>query len=128
MLRRAAIGLVVAACLACAAPAVAADHLYGITDAPTPHLVTFEAVAPIGLTSDRAIGGLGLGETVVGMDVSPRDGGLYVLTNNSGVGHLYSLDPSTAAATSIGQLTADPTDMTAPYTNLTAGSYGTDFI
>src|SRR4051812_16484577 len=126
---RAAIALAVATlCLAIAGPAAAADHLYGITDAATPHLVTFEAVAPIVLTSDRAISGLGASETVVGMDVSPRDGGLYALTNNSGVGHLYSLDPSTAGATLIGQLTADPADPSFPYTNLSAGSFGTDFI
>src|SRR3954467_8853167 len=103
---RAAIGVVVAACLAFAAPAVAVDHLYGITDAPAPHLVTFDAVAPIVFTSDRVIAGVSAGETVVGMDVSPRDGGLYVLTSDgSGVGRLYSLDPNTAAASSIGQLT-----------------------
>src|SRR3954447_19467877 len=125
---RAVIWLVVAACLAFAAPAVAADHLYGITDAVPPHLVAFEAVAPIAFTSDRAITGLATGDTVVGMDVSPRDGGLYVLTNNGGVGDFYSLDPGTGAATSIGQLTADPSDATAPYTTLSAGAYGTDFI
>lgn len=128
MLRHSAIGLLVAACLAFAAPAAAVDHLYGITDAATPHLVTFEAVAPIVLTSDRVVTGLTVGDSVVGMDISPRDGGLYVLTNNSGVGRLYSLDPGTAGATLIGQLAADPADTSLPYTNLTASSYGTDFI
>src|SRR4051794_11473861 len=125
---RAAIGLAVAACLALAAPALAADHLYGITDAATPHLVTFEAVAPILFTSDQVITGIAAGDTVVGMDVSPRDGNLYVLTNNGGVGDLYSLDPSTAAATLIGTLAADPTDTTSPYATLPPSQFGVDFI
>ncbi|MEA2150086.1 MAG: hypothetical protein QOD69_1916 [Solirubrobacteraceae bacterium] len=115
---RAAIGLVVAACLAFAAPAVAADYLYGITDAVPPHLVAFDAVAPVAFTSDLAVSGLAPGDSVVGMDVSPRDGGVYVLTNNGGVGKLYSLDPSTAGATVIGQLSV----------TLPPGAYGVDFI
>src|SRR5437764_13110764 len=102
---RVAIGLAAAAaCLAFAAPSVAADHLYGITGAATPHLVTFDAVSPVVFTSDRAITGLAVGDAVIGMDVSPRDGGITALTNNGGVGDLYSLDASTGAATLIGQL------------------------
>jgi uncharacterized protein DUF4394/Calx-beta domain-containing protein/hemolysin type calcium-binding protein/thrombospondin type 3 repeat protein len=117
------------ACLALAAPAMAADHLYGITTASPPHLVAFEAVAPIVYTSDREI--TGLTDPVVGMDVSPRDGGIYVVTKDGGgIAKLYSLDATTAAATLIGTLAADPADVTAPYATLVVPGgtgLGTDF-
>jgi Ca2+-binding RTX toxin-like protein len=126
---RAAIAVAVAtACLALAAPALAVDHLYGITDAPAPHLVAFDAVAPLVVNEDHVVTDLVGGDSVMGMDVSPRDGGIYVLTSNAGVGRLYKLDPDTGAATVVGQLTADPTDTTSPYSTLPPGSYGVDFI
>src|SRR3954462_12584757 len=107
MLRLAA-GLALAAGLLFAAPAYAGgafDHLYGITDSSPPHLVTFEADAPGTLTSNRAITGLPGPATIVGMDVSPRDGGLFVLSDDAGGnGILYSLDPTTAALTQIAPL------------------------
>ena len=76
---RFAAGLVVCACLAiAAAPALAADHLYGITTSPSQHIVAFDPTNPITLTGDHLITGLGSG-VIVGMDVSPRDGGIYGL-------------------------------------------------
>src|SRR3954453_13066829 len=112
---RLALGVaVVAALLAFAAPALAADHLYGITPPPTPHLVSFESDAPGVLTSDRAIGGFATGpEVVAGMDVSPRDGELYVLTRDGTVGRLYVLEPASAGLTLVGQLFDGPNDPTA---------------
>src|SRR4051812_16774610 len=105
---RLAVGLALAAGLLFAAPAYAGgalDHLYGITDSSPPHLVTFEADAPGTLTSNRAITGLPGPATIVGMDVSPRDGGLFVLSDDAGGnGILYSLDPTTAALTQIAPL------------------------
>src|SRR4051812_1284039 len=119
---RTLLGVIAAAVgLTFAAPALAADHLYGITDASPPHLVTFESDAPGTLTSDRAITGLPAGDTIAGMDVSPRDGGLFVLTDDAaGIGILYSLDPTTAALTQIAVLSADPADTSGPppYTGL----------
>src|SRR3954447_15711592 len=112
---RLALGVaVVAALLAFAAPALAADHLYGITPPPTPHLVSFESDAPGVLTSDRQIGGFAKrSELVAGMDVSPRDGELYVLTRDGTVGRLYVLDPASAGLTLVGQLFDGPSDPTA---------------
>src|SRR3954451_21161061 len=105
---RLAVGLALAAGLLFAAPAYAGgafDHLYGITDSSPPHLVTFEADAPGTLTSNRAIPGRPGPATIVGMDVSPRDGGLFVLSDDAGGnGILYSLDPTTAALTQIAPL------------------------
>jgi hypothetical protein len=127
---RTAIALVIAAaCLAFTASAHAwgTDELYGITTHGTPHLVSFDPVGPgtIALTSDQVISGLT--DTVVGFDISPRDGGMYVLTDDgSGVGKLFSLDSTTATATAIGTLAPAPGD---PYTALPnpTTSFGTDF-
>ena len=122
---RAASALAVVACLAFAAPAFAVDHLYGITDTSPRHIVEFDAASPVTATSDHVI--TGLAGTPYGMDVSPRDGRIYVLTSD-GPGTLFSLDPATGAATAIAALTADPSDPSAPFTSLPGGSFGVDFI
>src|SRR4051812_44867691 len=105
---RLAVGLALAAGLLFAAPASAGgalDPLYGITASSPPPLVTFEADVPGTLTSNRTIPGLPGPATIVGMDVSPRDGGLFVLSDDAGGnGILYSLDPTTAALTQIAPL------------------------
>src|SRR5436853_4476263 len=83
------------------------DELYGITDATPPHLVSFAPVGPtVTFTSDRAITGLTGGDTIIGMDVSPRDGGIYVLAKNAGNGNLYVLDANSAALTLIAPLSS----------------------
>jgi Ca2+-binding RTX toxin-like protein len=119
-----------AACLAFASSAQAwgTDELYGITDANPPHLVSFAPVGPtITYTSDEEITGLAPGDLVMDMDVSPRDGGLYLLTKNGTTGRLYSLDPTTSTATAVGPLAADPADTSSPYTGLADNAYGIDF-
>src|SRR5947199_8425262 len=126
---RLALGVAVTALLALAAasPAEAwnVDTLYGITGANPPHLVEFAPVGPtIAIDSDVPITGLGAGENVVDMDVSPRDGVPYLLTQNGPTGKLYALDPTTADAAAVGTLTADPTDTSAPYAGLTDTAYG----
>src|SRR4051794_16082952 len=125
------LGVAIAALLALVAAAPAAawndDELYGITAGPNPHLVSFGAVSPITFEENAPISGLLAGDSVVGMDASPRDGGLFILTQNGTVGRLYSLDAATADATPVAQLTADPADTSAPYTGLTDIAYGVDF-
>src|SRR3954468_18045573 len=105
---RLALGAALVALLAFASPAVAGglpDQLYGITTAIPPHLVAFSAGQPGVLQSDRAI--TGTTDPVVGFDVSPRDGGLYLVTKDAtGHAELYTLDPATAQATKIGNLDA----------------------
>src|SRR3954452_15906065 len=94
---------VVVACLLSAGPGRAwnTDELYGITTASPPHLVSFEPLGPtIDLSDDGEI--FGLTDPVVGFDISPRDGGMYLVTrSNTGVGNLFSLDPTTSVATPI---------------------------
>src|SRR5438045_8523721 len=116
MLRLATALAAVALCLTLAAPAVAVDRFYGVTNPPNPEVVMFEPGNPVAVTQVHLISGLASGDSFEGMDVSPRDGGIYALTNNAGVGTLYTIDPDTGAATSVGTLAADPTDTTSPYT------------
>ena len=135
-MKRAAIAAAaVAASLAFATSAYGwnTDELYGITAANPPHLVSFAPVGPtITFSSDEAITGLGASDVVVGFDISPRDGGMYVLTkeglSGSQIGRLWSLDPSTGSATLIGQLTALAGDTTSPYQGTLDGTaFGVDF-
>jgi Ca2+-binding RTX toxin-like protein len=129
MIRAAIAAAAVAASLALASSAQAwgTDELYGITDANPPHLVSFAPVNPITLSSDEPITGLGVNDAAVGMDTSPRDGGLYLLTHdNTNNLKLWSLDASTGTATLIGQLTAAPGDVYL-LNQQTATSYGVDF-
>src|SRR3954454_1663381 len=113
------LGVAVAALLALiiAAPAAAwnDDELYGITPGSAPHLVSFAPVNPVTFEENAPITGIGSGELVMGMDVSPRDGNIYLLTRTSAsVGRLYVLDASSADATLVAQLAPDPTDVVAP--------------
>src|SRR6476661_1820354 len=102
-----------------------ADHLYGVTAADPPHLVSFDSVAPIAFTSDRVITGLVVGDAVMGMDTSPRDGGLYLLTDNAGVGRIYSLDATSAVATLVGNVVAGTPPVNVSLAGETA--FGMDF-
>src|SRR5689334_7343968 len=93
------VGAVASFVLAAPATGWADDELYGITNASPPHLVSFVAPAApttITFTSNDVIEGLTPGDSVVGMDVSPRDGGLFLLAKNGTTGRLYSLDSTTA--------------------------------
>src|SRR3954454_16869987 len=129
MLRAAIAAAAVAASLAFASSAYAwgTDELYGITDANPPHLVSFAPTNPVTFTSDEPITGLGSDDAVAGLDISPRDGGLYILTHDSTNNlKLWALDASTGVATLIGQLTAAPGDVYLQGME-TAASYGVDF-
>jgi hypothetical protein len=57
-------------------------------------VVSFDAAVPGTLLSDVTITGLGDGETIVGIDIRPATGQLFVLTSGS---RLYILDPMTGS-------------------------------
>jgi hypothetical protein len=104
------------------APAI----LYAITNAN--HLIEFDSATPDTLLHDTPVTGLGAGESVVGMDFRPATSQLYLLTKNAGgVGALYTVNLQTAAATFLIAITADPADVTSPYTTLNGSSFGVDF-
>ena len=87
--------------------------VYAVTT--TNQFVTFNADAPGTIVAQQAITGLQSGETLVGIDVRPANGGLYALGSTSRV---YTLDVATAMATAVG----------APFTPALEGtSFGFDF-
>ena len=67
-------------------------------------LVSFNATLPTVLLSNTTISGVAANHTLVGLDFRPATGQLYALGYNatSGEAQLYTLNTSTAAATSIG--------------------------
>ncbi|MCW5659124.1 MAG: DUF4394 domain-containing protein [Burkholderiaceae bacterium] len=87
-------------------------------------LVAFDPKAPNTLTGTTPISGLGTGETVVGIDVRPKDGALYALTDG---GKVYTVDPASGAATLKATLVADPADTSSPFTALSGTAFSVDF-
>ncbi|RYX82170.1 DUF4394 domain-containing protein [bacterium] len=113
------------AALVAAKPALAIPAV-GVTTGNS--LITFDTDTPDTLTSGpTAVSGLTAGDSIVGIDLRPSNGVLYALTNNGGVGRLYTINRATAAATLVATLAADPADLTAPYTSLSGTEFGTDF-
>jgi hypothetical protein len=94
-------------------------------------LVAFDPTAPGTVTATTAITGLGTGEAVVGIDVRPQDGLLYALARTGlNGGKLYTVNPTTGAATFVADLVANPTDTAdgnAPFTVLAGNSFSVDF-
>ncbi|HET7843255.1 MAG TPA: DUF4394 domain-containing protein [Xanthomonadales bacterium] len=109
---------------AVAAPAAAVDAIVATS---TNGLLRFDTGTP-GVATVLTISGIGAGDAIVGMDVRPIDRQVYLVTRNpSGAGRLYRLNPDTGIAVQLSTLTADPADVTAPYTQLTGLRYGVDF-
>ena len=106
-------GAAAAASLAAPAPALAAEAFYGVT--ADNQLVTFQSDAPGRVIRAVPLTGLAPGEQVIGADIRPLTGQLYVLgvTNR-----IYVVAPLSGAATPVGD----------PFTPPLAGStFGFDF-
>lgn len=88
--------------LALTSPASAATgQVFGVTESNT--FITFSRTTPGTLQSGRVITGLAdTTERVLAIDIRPTTGVLYAVTNQS---RLYTIDPVTAAATRVGELT-----------------------
>lgn len=87
-------------------------------------LVGFKPATPNTLDSDVAITGLNSGESLLGIDVRPKDNLLYGLTSN---GRILTIDTTTGATTLKATLAADATDTTAPYTAIQGTAFAVDF-
>jgi hypothetical protein len=87
-------------------------------------LLTFKTTSPGTLDSNVAVTGLQGGEAIVGIDVRPANGRLYVVTDAA---RLYTLDATTGAATMAGMLSADAGDATNPFAMLSGTTFGVDF-
>lgn len=94
-------------------------------------LVAFDPAAPGTVTATTPITGLGVGETVVGIDVRPQGGLLYALARTGlDGGKLYTIVPATGVATFVADLFANPADDSpgnAPFTLLTGNTFSVDF-
>lgn len=91
------------------------------------NLLSFDSATP-GTVNTIAVGNLGAGETLIGIDFRPLTGDLYGITlGAASVGRLYTIDIESGDATLVGQLVADPTDLTAAYTALSGTAFGMDF-
>lgn len=87
----------------------------------------FDTTAPGAAGTSVTITGLGLGESVIGIDIRPLDLKLYALTKDgSNAGRLYTVDTTTGAATFVALLTPNPTDLV-PYASLTGTRFGIAF-
>jgi hypothetical protein len=88
------------------------------------HLLSFNPATPNTITTNIAVTGMQAGETLVGIDVRPATRVLYGLTNQ---GRLYTLNPTTGAATLVAALSADASDTSAPFTALSGNVTVVDF-
>jgi len=87
-------------------------------------LLGFKVAAPNTIDTNVAITGLNGGETLLGIDVRPKDGLLYGLTSAA---RLVTIDPATGAATVKATLAVDATDTTAPYSGIQGTAFAVDF-
>jgi hypothetical protein len=87
-------------------------------------LLAFKAGTPNTIDTNVAITGLNGGETLLGIDVRPKDGLLYGLTSAA---RLVTIDPASGAATVKASLSADAADTTAPYTAIQGSAFAVDF-
>jgi hypothetical protein len=87
-------------------------------------LVSFKPSTPGTLDTNAAIMGLQGGENILGIDFRQTNGKLYATTN---AGRIYTVDPMTATATLVSNLSTDSTDSTNPFTMLTGGVFAVDF-
>jgi len=100
----------------------AAPVVLGLAD--NNRLMGFKVGSPNTIDTNVAITGLAGNETLVGIDVRPKDGMLYGLTSTA---RLVTIDPATGAATVKATLSADAADTTAPYTAMQGTAFAVDF-
>ena len=74
-----------------------AETIYGLT--ATSRLVTFDSATPGTVTAPIVISGLQSGEDILAIDLRPATGQLYGLGSTS---RLYTINPTTGAATQVG--------------------------
>lgn len=87
-------------------------------------LHSFKPGTPNTIDASVAIGGLNAGETLLGIDVRPKDGLLYGITSAA---RIVTIDPATGVATAKATLAADATDTTLPYAGLVGAAFAVDF-
>jgi hypothetical protein len=87
-------------------------------------VASFNRATPGTTVGSVSVSGLANGETLIGIDLRPADGLLYALSNQ---GRIYTVEPSTGAATPKSTLAADPADTSDPFSALAGTQFGVDF-
>ncbi len=101
------------------------QRVFAITT--TNSLISFNSDRPDVIMSRVAVTGLQTGETIAGIDFRPATGELYAVGQSASVTNLYTINVNTGTATLVTALTADPADVTAPFTALVGTITGVDF-
>ncbi|MBB3222912.1 DUF4394 domain-containing protein [Pseudoduganella umbonata] len=99
-----------------------APMVHGLTD--DNRLVAFKVATPNTIDTTVSVTGLNGGETLLGIDVRPKDGMLYGITSAA---RIVTIDPATGAATLKATLMADAADTTAPYAAIAGTAFAVDF-
>lgn len=87
-------------------------------------LMHFDRAQPGRFTLSVDVTGLPAGDKVVALDMRPTNGKLYGLTSSA---KLYTIDPTSGAATFASELAADAADTTSPFVGLEGSDFGIDF-
>jgi hypothetical protein len=101
---------------------LASPVVVGLTD--DNRLVSFKPLTPNTLATSVAITGLQGGESLLGIDMRPKDGALYGITS---LARIVTIDVVSGAATVKSTLAADALDTSAPYAGVTGTSFAVDF-
>jgi len=101
-------------------PDVAADTYAATSEG---RLVFFERASG-DIRRSTSIGGLGSGESIIGIDFRPADAELYALSSS---GNLYTIDLQSGDATLKSTLEADAADTSDPYSALDGEVFGVNF-
>lgn len=108
------------------APAVHAEPIVGLTS--DNRLLTFDSLTPGTIATTATITGLADGESLVGIDLRPRNAIVYGLgRSSSGAGSIYTVAAATGSLTRIAGLSANATDTTNPFSSLQGSAFGVDF-
>ena len=101
--------------------------LYGLTTGD--RIVTFNTGLAVLASNDVAVTGLSPGENLIGIDRRPKTGAIYGVGKLGSAAKLYTVDPTTGAATLVAPLVTAPTVPGGPRTPiaLSGTEFGFDF-
>jgi hypothetical protein len=98
--------------------------VYALTD--NNFLLRFDSATPNLLTGVGPVLDAGLNQVqdIIGIDFRPSTGLMYAVGSGQAV---YTINPNTAQATLVGNLSADPGDGTDPFAGISGSRFGFDF-
>ena len=103
---------------------VQAIDIYAVTEGGV--LARFDSATPGTVPQLDVVTGLGAGESIIGLDFRPANGGLYALTKDAAAaGRLYRIERTSGVATLVAPLA--PIDVSDPYTALSGTKFGINF-